>query len=196
MFALHAIAAVAILLTLALVMLIALRLYGAPPAAAAGLAFALTTCTPLIEGNLAMTETFMILVTTTAVLVFVTALASGDGRQPWIFTTGVLLGIAANYKQVALFDAIAVAMMVWFVYERPVRPLLTLALGFALPHALFAVLFLATGAWDEYWYAVAGSLPLYNDLGTARGPASRWPVRPRAHWRFHTICCRRLRPSP
>jgi Dolichyl-phosphate-mannose-protein mannosyltransferase len=174
-FALHAVTTVVVLVTLALVMLIALRLYGRMSGAVAGFVFALVTCTPVIEGNLALTEPFMILPTTSAVLLFVIGLGRDEDRRwPWILGSGLLLGIAANYKQVAAFDALAIATMMWLVYKHPVRPVLLLCGGFALPHLLFGAYFAAAGAWSDYWYAVAGSLPLYNEIGDERSPVLRF----------------------
>lgn len=169
-FALHLVATIAVLATQVTVMAIAMLVFGARRAVAAGAIFALVMGTPLIEGDVAMTETFMILPSSLAVLAFAVAERRAAPRV-WAYAlVGLLFGIASGYKQVAVFDAAAVGLMIWLTHERPARALAAIAAGFALPHIVFLVFFLVTGALPEYWYAVVGSLGLYSELGPAEGP--------------------------
>ena len=69
-FALHLSATVVVLATQVTVMAIGALLYGPRRGVVAGAIFALAMCTPVIEGNLALTETFMILPASLAVLAF------------------------------------------------------------------------------------------------------------------------------
>ncbi len=173
-FALHLVSTVTVIATQAIVMAIALLLFGARRALVAGLIFALALATPIIEGNLAMTESFMILPTSLAVLLFVLAEWRGGRASLYHVVIGMLAGIATAYKQVAVFDGAAIAVMIWLTHERPFRALALIAAGFAVPQIALAALFLATGAFPQYWYAVVGSLGLYSELGPAVGPLARF----------------------
>jgi Dolichyl-phosphate-mannose-protein mannosyltransferase len=173
--ALHLVATISLMATQVTVMAIALLLFGARRSLVTGLLFAIAMGTPLVEANLAMTETFMILPASLAVLVFLLAERQPEqARTPLYVAAGVLLGIAAGYKQVALFDAAAIGTMIWLMHERPWRPLVMIAAGFAAPQIALAAFFLAVGAFPEYWYAVAGSLGVYARLGPAQSPFARF----------------------
>ncbi|MBI5284032.1 MAG: glycosyltransferase family 39 protein [Chloroflexi bacterium] len=171
-FALHLVTTAAVLGTQAAVMMIGALMYGGRRAIVAGALFAFAMGTPVIEGNLAMTETFMILPASLAVLVFVIAERRGDAPLAYYVAAGLLIGIAAGYKQVAVFDGAAIALMIWLTHARPLRALVPMAAGFAAPQAAFAAFFLANGAFGQYWYAVAGSLQLYSEAGS-QGPFVR-----------------------
>jgi 4-amino-4-deoxy-L-arabinose transferase-like glycosyltransferase len=161
----HLAATVAVLATEAVVAATAWTIYGRWRAVLAALVFALVLGTPVIEGDLAMTETFMILPTSLAVLVFARSEARGGASERAMFAAGALIGVAAAYKQVAIFDGIAIGVMLAFLERRPARGLVALAGGFVAPQALLALVFLGTGAFGAYWYAVVGSLGLYARLG-------------------------------
>ena len=82
-FALHLWATISVLATQATVIAIAAQLFGRRRALAAGALLALALGTPVIEGNLALTETFMILPTSLGVLAFVlTERRPADRRGP------------------------------------------------------------------------------------------------------------------
>lgn len=163
---LHIVTAAAVLATQAAVILVALRLYGRWRSLIAGVAFALVMSTPVIEGNLALTETYMILPATLAVLAFVVAQERArERRHAWYAAAGVLVSIAASYKQVAVFDAAAIGTMIWITHERPWRALAPFVAGVAVPQVAPLVLFAALGALPEYWYAIVGSAPVYAGLG-------------------------------
>jgi len=170
---LHAVGLAASLAALVALIATGRALFGLPRAALAGCLFALLVGTPVIEGNLAMTETFMVVPTTLAVLTFVRAQARPEEeRSVRYLACGALLGVAAGYKQVAVCDLLAVLVMVALTHARPWRSAAALLLGFAAPQALFAAVFLAAGAFGAYWYAVVGSLGLYADLAR-EGAAAR-----------------------
>ncbi|MDE3096299.1 MAG: hypothetical protein KGK07_09910 [Chloroflexota bacterium] len=169
MFPLHLAAMAVALAAQAAVVATAALLFGRWRAAAAGAVFALVLGTPVIEGNLAMTETFMILPTSLAVLVFVWAGRRGEPSARTCAAIGALVGVAGAYKQVAVFDGLAIAAMMLLMHRRPYRGLLWMAGGAAAPQAALAALFLATGAFGGYWYAVVGSLGLYARIGPPEG---------------------------
>ncbi|HXK33933.1 MAG TPA: hypothetical protein VNM91_07995 [Dehalococcoidia bacterium] len=166
--ALHAVTSAAAAATQLALIVIAWRLYGAWRAAAAGAVFAALFGLPVIEGNLALTETYMVLPSTLGVL----AATSAAGRAPnervaRYAIAGALFGLASLYKQVAVLDAAAVATFIWLAEARRSAGAGALAAGFALPHMPFVAWFALTGALDEYVYAVAGSLGLYSSLSEA-----------------------------
>ncbi len=170
MFALHLVTSVVVLLTLAAVMAVGAMVYGRVAALLSGAVFAVVMCTPVIEGNLGMTETYMILPTTLAVLCVVRAGQSDRRRIAWYAAAGLLVSMAVSYKQVAVFDGLAIAAFIWLTEPRRVRAIGVLAASFGAPQAALAAYFLAAGAFPDYWYAIAGSLPLYESLGPDRDP--------------------------
>jgi 4-amino-4-deoxy-L-arabinose transferase-like glycosyltransferase len=175
MFALHLVTTIAVLATQVCVIALAALLYGRKRALVAGLVFAFVMDTPLIEGDVAMTETFMILPATLAVLAFVVAERRNEDRRFVLYlAAGLLTGIAAGYKQVAVFDFAAIALMIWLTHERPMRALAPLTVGFAAPQVVLAGVFVADGAFSQYWYAVAGSLGLYANLAPEQNPFVRF----------------------
>lgn len=168
---LHLVTTIVVLATQATVVAIGVALFGARRAIVAGAVFAFVLGTPVIEGNLAMTETYMILPTSLAVLAYVVgARRPAEARGRWYAASGVLIGIAAGYKQVAVFDGAAIAVMIWLTEERPLRALAPLVAGAAAPQAALAAVYIATGAFGAYWYAIAGSLGVYSEFGETRGP--------------------------
>lgn len=168
--ALHAVTTASVLATQAVIMVLAWRLAGLQRAAITGLVFALLMGTPIIEGTLAMTETFMILPASIAMLAIVLA-STGEGRRRPAFevAAGVAFGIAAAYKQVAVFDALAAAVFLMLTAPRPYASLTRLAAGFALPTVVLGGYFIVTGAFADYWYAIAGSLGLYAEMAPQPG---------------------------
>lgn len=171
---LHIVTAAVVIATQATVMLIALRLYGPWRSLVAGAAFAIVMCTPIIEGNLALTETYMLLPTSLAMLAFVLSQDREEKqRDRWYVAVGVLFSIAVAYKQVAVFDAAAIGTLIWLTHERPIRALAPLAAGIIVPQVFLLGLFAALGALGDYWYAIVGSLGLYSGLSDEKGPIVR-----------------------
>lgn len=161
----HAAAAVAAVLTTVAVIALAMRLYSPARATAAGLVCAVLLGTPLLEANLALTEIFMIAAVALAMLLAVEARDMRDAdRLARYLLAGLLLGIGANFKQVALFDAAALVLVLCCA-ERQMKPGLAIAAGFALPHLIALAAFAATGELGGYWYAVVGSLNAYSGSG-------------------------------
>lgn len=173
-FALHLWATVSVLATQVAVMAVAALVFGRRQALVAGVVFAIAMGTPVLESNLALTETFMILPTSLGVLAFVlTERRPEQRRSAGYLASGAMFGIAAGFKQVAVFDLAAVAVMVLAMHERPGRALLALAVGFVAPQIAWSTLFVASGAFWEYWYAIAGSLRVYSEWAPAENPLLR-----------------------
>jgi hypothetical protein len=167
-FALHLAASAVTLATLLASMMAARMLFGTTRSLVAGIVFALLMCTPVLEGNLALTETFMILPSALALLAFLLA-ERQEGRKRLIgfAVVGLLIGLAVNYKQVAVFDGAALALIVLLAVRRPVVPLAAMGAGFVLPQAFFMALFLQEHALSQYIYAVIGSLGAYSGQSIA-----------------------------
>ena len=171
-FALHAVTAAFVIATLAVVFVAARRLCSDAGAIAGGGVFVALMCTPIVEGNLALTETYMILFTSLGALALLIAL-SGDGNYGWIALTGLSCSIAVGYKQVALFDAGAFALVLGCASQHPAGALAVFAGALVVPHLALAGYFLVAGALPDYSYGVAGSIPLYSDLSPDRNPLFR-----------------------
>lgn len=172
--ALHAFTSAAAIATQVALITVAWRLYGPWRAGIAGAVFAVLFGMPVIEGNLALTETYMVLPSTLGVLAAMSSAGrTRDERLSRYALTGASFGLASLYKQVAVFDAAAVATFIWLAEARRGPGVAALAAGFALPHAAFGGWFALTGALDEYLYAVVGSLGLYSSLSDATSPLVR-----------------------
>lgn len=136
----------------------------------AGATVALFAGLPYLEGNLALTEKFLILPTSLAALLVILA-----GRRDWrvpashYLAAGLLIGLAMNFKQVAGWDGAAFALFIACAHPAPFRPLVALAVGVIVPHALVVSWFASQGAFAEYWAAVAGELPAYSRLAPDHG---------------------------
>jgi hypothetical protein len=122
---------------------------------ASTLIFALLTTLPLLEGNIANAENFMI-----GPIIVAFLLLLGDKLSPKkIFFAGFLFGIATLFKVPALFDA-PVIVFYWIItrglsdWKKIFRDTLILLAGFALP--LFATF---------VWYFFRGALPEYIKAG-------------------------------
>lgn len=164
-FALHLVASVVALATLFALMTAGRMLFGTTRSVVAGVILALLICTPVIEGNLAMAETFMILPVSLAVLAFLFAERSEGGRRLIGYAVaGLLIGVAVNYKQVAVFDGATLVLMAFLMGRGAVAPLVAMGVGFALPQAAFMALFVHEHAFSQYLYAVIGSLGPYSRL--------------------------------
>lgn len=173
MFALRLVTAIVALATQAGVIVAAAVLYGRWRAIIAGLVFAAVMDTPIIEGNLALTETYMILPATLGVIAFLLAERQSEDRRSSLYlAAGLLTGVAAGYKQVAVLDFAAMAAMVWLLHGWRWRALAPLAAGFAAPQIVLAGYFLAAGAFGPYWYAVVGFLGRYESFSSRSGSAT------------------------
>ncbi len=173
-FALHLVTSLWVIAAQIVIIAIAWRLYGGLRAAVGGFVFALLLGSPIIEGNLALTEAYMILPASLAVLTCVLAYERPEpDRLPWYLAAGVLLGIAANYKQVAIFDAAAIGGMVLLIERRPLPAVAALGAGFVAPHLVAIAWFAAQGAINDYFYAVVEALGAYRDLADAPSPGQR-----------------------
>ncbi len=109
--------------------------------------FALATTLPLLEGNIANAELFILLPSLGA---FMILLREKLGTKK-IFLAGALFGISTLFKVPAAFD-LAVVIVYWFLIKQKdlIKNSIYLSLGFAAPILLTFI-----------WYFFAGALPEY-----------------------------------
>lgn len=151
------------------------RLYGHARGAGAGLVAALALGSPVFEGNLALTEIFMIVPAASGVLLVMTALGrEGDRDLRLAGAAGICFGVAMGYKQVALFDMAAAGLLIMLLHARP-RPMVAwMVAGAAIPQAIFLLFFAVTGAGGGYVFAVAGSMAPY--AAAVEDPKPAWAL--------------------
>jgi hypothetical protein len=115
--------------------------------------FGLLTTLPLLEGNIANAELFMI----GPVIFAFWILLSKDNNFKNIFISGILISIAALFKIPAAFDILGI-ITYWLIFTRLnlksiwefIKKSFTLSLGFIVPIALTFVWFYFAGSFKEY----------------------------------------------
>lgn len=109
--------------------------------------FALLTTLPLLEGNIANAELFMLAPTTIAFYI----LLARDKTKLNLFAAGVLFSLAALFKIPAIFE-IPVLFFVWLITnpKKIISSYIYIALGFAIPILISFVWFFLQGALGEY----------------------------------------------
>lgn len=156
-----------------LAVIIGTRLYGHARGAVAGIVTATALGTPVFEGNLALTEVFMIVPAAAGMLVTMIAVDRRDGTDARVsIAAGICFGLAMGYKQVALFDLAAASLLILLLHPRPARMLAWLAAAAAIPQVAFLLFFVATGAGGEYLYAIVGSMAPY--AAAVEDPKPAW----------------------
>lgn len=150
--------------------------------------FALLFATPLIEGNIANAENFMIPLILSAALLLFTVIANQSKlvkqshtstglprfarNDVLIFSAGILLGISFLFKVVALFDLAAFALFIFIVkyknvphIRNQIGELFSLFLGFIIPIASVFIFFLAHHALSEFIHSAFLSNVGYVNYG-------------------------------
>jgi len=111
---------------------------------------------PILEGNIANSENFMLLPIISASYLLIRSVAKSYKNMLPFFGAGLLLGIALLFKVVAVFDFAALLLFLFFV-ERKKSPIVKTAIGFTvgflLPMSLAAAFFLSNGAFSEFFSA-------------------------------------------
>lgn len=135
MFWLRMAAMVAVLATGAVIYEIAQKVLGVKRALFACAIFGVLTSLRLVEGNLALTEIFMILPISLAMLLAI----KRNCDYPALLAAGILLATASLYKQVGALEAAALGLFL-FLYSPSFwgffKKGLALTLGFAIPYGL------------------------------------------------------------
>ncbi len=152
MFNLHMAALVAVLATAATIYEIVVSTYSARRALVAMAIFGLLSSLRVFEGNLALTEVFMVMFT--AFGMFVALKRKFDYIS--LICAGTLFAIASLYKQVGAFEAAALGIFLFFESKNLVtffKKGLILAVGFALPYLLTVGYFARLNLLPDYIFA-------------------------------------------
>jgi len=160
MFWLHLVAAIVVLATAAVVYEIAQSILGARRSLVATFIFGLLTSLRLLEGNLALTEIFMILPISLAMLLAVKR--NFDYKS--LFFAGILFAIASLYKQVGALEAAALGIFV-YLHEKNFliffKKGFVLSLGFALPFLVTIAYFVPKKLLDDFIFAAYTYYQIY-----------------------------------
>ena len=152
MFWLRLVAAIVVLSTAAVIYEITEAVIGKVRALAATFIFGFLVSLRIIEGNLALTEIFMILPISVAMLFAVKRKFDFVS----LFAAGLLIAISSLYKQVGALEAVALGIFL-FLYEPKifnfVKKGFVLTLGVAIPYALVFIYFFPKGLLDDYIFA-------------------------------------------
>jgi len=152
MFWLHLFAAITVLATSAVIYEIAEGTLGQKRALFASLIFGVLTSLRLVEGNLALTEIFMILPISLAMLFAI----KRNFDLISMFSAGLLFAIASLYKQVGAFEAVALGVFV-FLYLKNFKDVvlrgIVMAVGFIIPYTLTVLYFAPKHLVDDYIFA-------------------------------------------
>lgn len=152
MFWLRMTAAAAVLATACAIYEIGVLVLSPKRALLASLIFGFLASLRIIEGNLALTEIFMILPITLAMLVAI--IRKFDYIS--LFTAGILLAIASLYKQVGALEAAALGIFLFLSTKgifNFLKKATVLTLGFALPHLVTIAYFLEKNLLPDYIFA-------------------------------------------
>ena len=149
MFWLHLGTAVVVLATAATIYEIAQATIGTRRALAAAFIFGFLTSLRLIEGNLALTEIFMILPIALAMLIAV------KRRFDYVslVVAGFLIAVASLFKQVGAFEAAALGIFVFLKtsdFWEFIKKGMALSLGFVIPYAATFGYFATKGLVSDY----------------------------------------------
>ncbi len=113
--------------------------------------FGIFTTIPLLEGNIANAENFMIVPT---LLGLYLAYKNRDDLRK-IFFGGILIAIASLFKIVAAFDILAIVVF-WLIYTKKtdfwqfVKKLAILSTAFFIPHLISFFWFYLNGSFNQY----------------------------------------------
>ena len=160
MFWLRLVAAIAVLATAAVIYEIAQKVLGERRALVAALAFGFLTSLRLIEGNLALTEIFMILPISLAMMIAI--LRKFDYLS--LLVTGILLALGSLYKQVGALEAAALGIFL-FLYTKRFSDFfqkgLVLTVGFVIPFLVFIAYFAPKNLMGDYIFAAYTYYQIY-----------------------------------
>lgn len=135
MFNLHLLGLIVVLVTSVVIYEIGVSLYGERKALFAIFIFGFLSSLRVVEGNLALTEIFMILPMTLAM--FVSIKRKFDSKA--LFVSGILFAIASLYKQVGVLEATALGIFLLSTtksFGTFVRKGAFLTVGFLIPYVL------------------------------------------------------------
>src|SRR3989344_8857918 len=147
------------LATLALVLTTAVTLYeiaknilGEKRALFSMFIFGFLTSLRIVEGNLALTEIFMILPISAAMMIVI--LRKFDPLS--LFAAGILFAVASLYKQVGAFEAVALGIFLFWASEnlgKFIKKGVTLSFGFLIPYLITLGYFASKNLIGDYIFA-------------------------------------------
>jgi len=152
MFWLRLMTIIVVLITATLIYEIAKEILSGKRALVATFIFGFLTSMRLIEGNLSLTEIFMILPITFAM--FLAIYREFDLIS--LFFSGVLFAIASMYKQVGALEALALGIFLFLAsknFWEFVKKGVVLTVGFAIPFGLTVLYFAPKGLLSDYVFA-------------------------------------------
>lgn len=162
MFWLRIVTAIVVLATASIIYEIGRETIGKHRALLASLMFGFLTSLRIIEGNLALTEIFMILPISLGMYLAIRRkfdLAS-------LFIAGALFAIASLYKQVGAFEAAALGIYLFLISNKFlefVKKGVALTIGFAVPFAITILYFASKGIVNEYIFGAYTYYSIYLD---------------------------------
>lgn len=140
--------------------------------------FALLFALPLIEGNIANSENFMLFPILLAALIIISTLQNAGEKQHilkesmWFGISGLLLGIAFLFKIVAIFDLGAFCLFsLFFLYRKhaslivSVIKVIPIGVGFAIPIVLTFAFFALNGILGTFFHFAFNSNVGYVNYG-------------------------------
>lgn len=149
MFWLRLVSSVVVLATAATIYEIAQVTIGARRALAACFIFGFLTSLRLIEGNLALTEIFMILPISMAMMLAV----KRNFDYISLFFGGFLIAVASLYKQVGVLEAAALGIFLFLIttnFWEFIKKGAALTVGFVIPYAMTFAYFASKGLVSDY----------------------------------------------
>lgn len=172
MFSLRIVTLVVVMATTCAIYGILEKSYGLKRALVASFLFGFLSSMRLIEGNLSLTEIFMIFPITLAMLLAIRRNFDYIG----LVLAGFLFAIASLYKQVGAFEAAALGIFLFFQSKNFMEFFkrgLVLGIGFSVPYVVTIFYFLQKGLFSEYIFAAytyyriyLGESPKYAQLVT------------------------------
>lgn len=167
MFWLRLATVVVVLSTSVLIYEIAKSALGEKRALVATFIFGLLTSLRLVEGNLSLTEIFMILPITLAM--FLVIFRKFDYIS--LFFAGILFAIASLYKQVGALEAAALGIFLFLTaknFFEFIKKGVVLTLGFVIPFAAAVLYFAPKGLLDDYIFAAYTYYRIYLEESPQR----------------------------
>lgn len=138
--------------------------------------FAILFGLPLIEGNIANAENFMLLPNIVSAILVLKTLETTDRTKKLVtlFTAGIVIGVSFLFKIVAVFDFGAFLTFIFFAnysnrfldnfklnnLKTEIKNIFPFAFGFLIPIALVTLIFILKGAFSDFLTAV-----LFSNIG-------------------------------
>ncbi len=160
MFWLRLVTTIVVLITSAVIYEIASSTLGKKRAIVATFIFGLLTSLRLIEGNLALTEIYMILPISLAM--YIAIKRKFDFRS--LLLAGFLFAVASLYKQVGAFEAAALGLFVLLqskTLTEFIKKGIGLSLGFSLPYSITLLYFASKGLVSDYIFGAYAYYKIY-----------------------------------